>query len=93
MTTHPAADPRTHAGAQPDPLVALTIAEALSCVVRGLDRDEAVATVRSTAGDCPDVLSTASRRCLDHEHVDATTVQHAADLLATAAMHARQAAA
>lgn len=88
----PNVQPGVPPGRRSESILALTVAEALSCVVRGLDEDEAVATVRSAAGDCADVLSTASSRCLDHEHVDATIVQQAVDLLATAAMHARQAA-
>lgn len=91
MTTRPDTDPGSNTDDQPDPLVALAIAEALSSVVRHLDEDEAVATARSAAGDCAEVLSAASRRCLNHDHVDADIIQQAADLLATAAMHTRQA--
>lgn len=69
--------------------IALAQAEALSLAIRGTEPLLALDELRRRVGD-PAVLTAASRRCLGNSHLDHETLGVAADLLATAAMLARE---
>lgn len=69
--------------------IAQAQAEALSLAIRGTEPLLALRELRRRVDD-PDVLTAASRRCLGHQHLDHETLVVAADLLATAAMMARE---